>query len=187
MPRNVQFPQPASLFKSYAPDAAGGPAQAHLGGQQVQAAPNGQPRAALSPNYFERLGGRIARKFSDFCAKRGNLVRAWRAASGDDRVQKQRSVQFNVRHKRFSSCMQSMVTTLKSTNSNLADRDGTLKTLRNDMHLLHRDSPRPTEFTLLKTRLDVELSRLSDGGLKDFVDNITRVSAAVEKGGFPAF
>ncbi len=173
MPKSgdVQFRHPVSLYKRYGLKNADDKPQ--LAGRAVRAVGGGRPRAALSLNYFERLRERIARKFDDFRAKRGNLVKRWRSASGDDRVQSQRFVRFNARHKQFSSRMESVVSRLKTSNSNLDDRDGTLKTLRNDMRMMRRENPRATKFTSLKSRLDVELSKLSDVELKNFVDNVT--------------
>ena len=161
---------PVSLQKNYQFDAVR-PDAIKPNGQRLQASKNGQARVALSKGYFKRLYERMNRTWK----MRSNFV-MW-SSEKMDRVKNQRTEQFNVRHKKFSARMSSMVGTLKQKGKHLDDRDETFKTLRNDMRLLWDDntnvgSERDETFKLLQSRLDIELDTLSDEELKNFTDNL---------------
>ena len=154
--------QPVSLDKAYAPP----PSSGQLRGQSVQQGSGGIDRTTQPQTGWERFTDRVSHKFS----------RMGDAFCGKDTTADRRAQRFNAQHEQFSKDVHSLVGQLKSGDTKNVSNHEVLSTLRNEARLMRRDVEHVAKGQALSTRMDVELSSLSDTDLQAVKDSLSGVS-----------
>ncbi len=156
--------QTVSLSKSYAPVESKPVEQSEskLSGKSVESSDKGIGRSFHVKTGWDRFRSRVGQTFKrigDFFCKK-------------DTEASSRATRFNARHEKFSGKVENLVARLvKGDLSDVQDPD-VLATLRNDVKHMHSDAPWAGRRDLLSTRLDVELSKLSDKEIDTIADKL---------------
>lgn len=162
-PLNIK--QAVSLSTLYAPKATTTgptPSPQSLGGKSVEQGQDGVARAFRTKGTWDRFKSRTSHGFKQFKD----------VFSSKDQTADNRAVRFNARHEKFSGKVENLVARLVSGDRSDLESADVLATLRNDVKLLNRDAPWAKRDQILSSRLDIELSKLSDTDLAKVADSL---------------
>lgn len=165
MPNPLNITQAKSLSTVYAPKVdttVPTPSAKSLGGKTVEQAKDGMARSFRTKGTWDRFVSRTKHGFKQF----GD------AFTSKDTTADNRAVRFNARHEKFSGKVGTLVGQLVSGDRSSLESANVMATLRNDVKLLNRDAPWAKRDQIFSTRLDIELSKLSDEDLAKVADQV---------------
>ncbi len=159
----TQVYAPQSTATTTAPKEGAG-----LGGHKVTAEQDGVGRAYRSKGTWDRFTSRTSHGFKQFKD----------VFASKDQTADNQAVRFNARHEKFSGKVENLVARLVSGDRADVESGDVMATLRNDVKLMHRDAPWADRQDILATRMDVELSKLSDKDLTAVSEQLRQADTA---------